>query len=180
MYFYLAYFDMHSTKRSIISLVLVLWTSLTIAQSSTNSTGLDSCPTGDNPYVNSSGSTAFETHTSSESPIWYLSVTHRNSGDKGGRDPWFNAYISVPDNSTSQACAYIFNAPSRASSVSDNGCDGVISQECANYFAGSLHLSTQSTEGDRVKCPSILSFVDVREACGDAILDIGVVNTGEN
>ncbi|CAN9245848.1 unnamed protein product [Alternaria alternata] len=98
----------------------------------------------------------------------------RNSTDNRVFDPWTYTYISAPENTTTQACVYMFDAlDNHRQGGGQNGCDGVISQKCQDLLekeytfpVNILQLIDSSTNG--YQCPGLsLDKDEVDEACGE-------------
>ncbi|OWY45761.1 hypothetical protein AA0118_g9252 [Alternaria tenuissima] len=157
--------------------------STSAAQNTTNTTGPAECnPSGRTPSyeqpVNGTGTWNVSVGNAID---LYVSLTFgesrnnpRNSTDNRVFDPWTYAYISAPENTTTQACLFMFDAlDNHRQGDGQNGCDGVISQKCQDLLekkyqfpVNILDLIDSSSKGFR--CPSLtLDKDEVDEACGE-------------
>jgi hypothetical protein len=145
--------------------------STSAAQNTTNTTEPVNCnPGGRTPsYEQPVNGTGTWNVSLGDAIDLYVSLTFgesrnnpRNSTDNRVFDPWTYAYISAPENTTTQACVYMFDA-----------LDGVISQKCQDLLekeyafpVNILQLIDSSKNG--YQCPGLsLDKDEVDEACGE-------------
>ncbi|KAL1796191.1 hypothetical protein ACET3X_004731 [Alternaria dauci] len=168
--------------------------SLSTAQNSTNATQPESCnPRGSTPFYEQpvNGTGTWNVSTGDSAIDLYVSITFgesrsnpHNSTDSRIFSPWTYAYLSALENTTTQACVYMFDAvENHRQGGGENGCDGIISQKCQDLLEKTyafplniLELVDRSSDG--YGCPtSSLDKDEVNEACGEGFWG-GISTTG--
>ena len=153
------------------------WLASALAQNSTNSTTPGHDPEL-NTLVNATGSVAFRSRTSASDQDWYISVTYRDENASDIVHRGLQNFISVPNDTTSQACVYVFGAPGPAQGNGNNGCDGVLSQECISFLSNNIRLATSGGTGD-IPCPALPALDEISRACGDGFEKRNFIYSGE-
>ncbi|KAG9189895.1 hypothetical protein G6011_06763 [Alternaria panax] len=159
-----------------------LLTTCATAQNTTNATSSDSCSESAdtvNVYpINATGTANF-----SDLRISLTFGDRRNETDNF--DPWTYAYLSAPKASTEQVCVYMFEGIDGArQGHGENGCGGVIPQECVDLLERHVTLPDNLLElmsgTGSYGCPPGVGLYrdDLDEACGTGTLSTSVLSTG--
>jgi hypothetical protein len=153
--------SIHPSFKTLLFAISLLAPS-TIAQNVTNSTDSCSSPNDTPTPINGTASAKLSD--------LYVSLTF---GDLRFREPalsntfqpWTYGYISAPNDTTAQACVYIFTSTEAEEGADNNGCSGVLSQSCINYLQREMQIPTGSGRG--VQCPSAPSVTSqgFKDAC---------------
>jgi hypothetical protein len=155
------------------SLMLLSLPTSTAAQEEKNTTDSRFCryigsELSSNGPVNSTGFQSFK--WSQQEQDWYLTSTINDT-----RSPFLvtqmhdiQGYISAPANAEASACVYMFRGINVTGS-GDNGCEGVLSQECVNWLTKTVSYAPDNVGGVS-RCARTPPIEDVRKACGDGVV----------
>jgi hypothetical protein len=135
----------------------------TIAQNVTNST--DSCSSPNEAPTPINGTASAKLSDDLYVSLTFGDLRFREPALRNTFQPWTHGYISAPNDTTAQACVYMFTATEAEEGADNNGCSGVLSQSCISYLQQEMQIPTGSGKG--VQCPSAPSVTSqgFKDAC---------------
>jgi hypothetical protein len=142
------------------------------AQNGTNETDISQCGSfntlSPDAHVNSSGSISFTWEDGDEA--WHLTTTFNDTRApvliEGIQD--FGTWVSVPGDTDTSICTYRLR-PMNATGTGDNGCEGVLSQQCVDWLTNNIKYDIRD-DGSEKKCARSPYHDDVAKNCGQGVV----------
>lgn len=141
------------------------------AQNQTNKTDISQCGSfntlSPDAPVNSTGSMSFS--WSERIQDWHFTTTFNDTRDpvllEGIQN--FGTWITVPQDTDTSICIYMLR-PINATGTGDNGCDGILSQQCVDWLTENVKYDGWD-DGSQIRCARSPYHEDVTKNCGEHV-----------
>lgn len=151
------------------------------AQNGTNEINISQCGSfntlSPDAHVNSTGSISFTWEDGDKD--WHLTTTFNDTRDpvliEGIQD--FGTWVSVPGDTDTSICTYALR-PINATGTGDNGCEGVLSQQCVSWMTNNIKYGTRN-DGSEKKCARSPYHDDVAKNCGDGVVFVSQIGQSD-